>query len=52
MEFRYQNNADAVGAINVLTRGYRELACGEDLRHAKVLKRAASEKQEPAEVIE
>ena len=25
----YENNADVVGAINVLERGYRLLACGE-----------------------
>ena len=48
----YINNADVVGAINVLERGQRLLACGEDVRHAKVAKpkRAASMKQEPTEV--
>lgn len=40
----YKNNADVVGAMNVLERGYRLLACGEmvQLGHSK--------KQEPAEV--
>lgn len=27
IECNYENNADVVGALNVLTRGYRELAC-------------------------
>ena len=48
----YANNADVVGALNVLARGHRVLACGEDVRRTKVVKprRAASAKQEPAEV--
>ena len=29
VECNYENHADAVGAINVLERGYRLLACGE-----------------------
>nr|WP_202428048.1 RNA-guided endonuclease TnpB family protein [Malikia spinosa] len=47
----YQNHADVVGAINVLERGQRLLACGEDVSRAKVArpKRAASRKQEPTE---
>ncbi|MFW9596294.1 MAG: RNA-guided endonuclease InsQ/TnpB family protein [Macromonas sp.] len=47
----YQNHADVVGAMNILERGLRLLACGEDVRRAKVArpKRAASVKQEPAE---
>jgi putative transposase len=47
----YQNHADVVGAINVLERGLRLLACGEDISRAKVVrpKRAASVKQEPTE---
>ena len=40
----YENHADVVGAINVLERGYRLLACGE-LEHS-----GRSKKQEPAEV--
>ena len=40
----YKNNADVVGAINILERGYRLLACGE----RAVLSR--SKKQEPTEV--
>ena len=47
----YRNHADVVGAMNNLERGLRLLACGEDVRRAKVArpKRAASAKQEPAE---
>ncbi len=47
----YQNHADVVGAMNILERGLRLLACGEDVRRAKVArpKRAASAKQEPTE---
>jgi putative transposase len=30
----YENNADVVGAINVLARGHRVLACGEPLGEA------------------
>jgi len=47
----HQNHADVVGAINVLERGQRLLACGEDVSRAKVArpKRAASRKQEPTE---
>ena len=36
----YKNNADHVGAMNILARGHRVLACGE---HAL----ASSKKQEP-----
>ena len=36
----YQNNADHVGAINILARGHRVLACGEAAL-------AGSAKQEP-----
>jgi putative transposase len=39
----YQNNADVVGAINILERGYRLLACGE------MASLSRSKKQEPAE---
>ena len=39
----YENNADVVGAINVLERGYRLLACGESVQSGR------SVKQEPAE---
>ena len=47
----YENHADVVGAINVLERGLRLFACGEDIRRQKVVKprRAASMKQEPTE---
>jgi IS605 OrfB family transposase len=41
---RYQNNADVVGAINILERGHRLLACGERVHLGR------SKKQEPAEV--
>jgi transposase len=39
----YENNADVVGAINILERGYRLLACGELVQSGR------SMKQEPAE---
>jgi putative transposase len=39
----YENNADIVGAINILERGYRLLACGEPPQSGR------SMKQEPAE---
>ena len=39
----YGNNADVVGAINVLERGYRLLACGESAQSGR------SVKQEPTE---
>ncbi|MHB1530281.1 MAG: RNA-guided endonuclease InsQ/TnpB family protein, partial [Acidiferrobacteraceae bacterium] len=40
----YENNADRVGAINVLERGHRLLACGEWVQSGR------SVKQEPTEV--
>ena len=48
----YANNADVVGAINVLERGQRLLACGEDGsgRGRKTPAKPASVKQEPTEV--
>ncbi len=48
----HQAHADVVGAINILARGHRVAACGEDVSHAKPAKaqRAASVKQEPTEV--
>ena len=39
----YENHADVVGAINILERGYRLLACGESAQQGR------STKQEPAE---
>ena len=42
VECRYENNADVVGAINILERGHRFLACGE-------LALGLSVKQEPTE---
>ncbi len=42
----YKNNADVVGAINVLARGHRVLACGEPVQQGR------STKQEPVEVIQ
>ena len=42
VECGYENNADVVGAINVLERGHRLLACGEGAL-------SASMKQEPTE---
>lgn len=40
----YKNNADLVGAINILERGHRLLACGEMVHLGR------SKKQEPTEV--
>lgn len=47
----HHNHADVVGAMNILERGLRLLACGEDVSRVKVArpKRAASAKQEPTE---
>ena len=47
----YGENADVVGAINVLERGQRLLACGEDGsgRGRKTPTKPASVKQEPTE---
>ena len=42
----YKHNADVVGAINVLARGHRVLACGEPVQSGR------SVKQEPPEVIQ
>jgi transposase len=39
----YENNADVVGAINILERGYRLLACGESVQSGRLMK------QEPTE---
>jgi putative transposase len=44
--YGYKHNADVVGAINVLARGHRVLACGEPVQPSR------SVKQEPAEVIQ
>ena len=41
----YENNADVVGAINILARGHRVLACGEPVQLGR------SVKQEPAEGV-
>jgi len=43
VECGYENNADLVGAINILARGHRVLACGESAQQGR------SKKQEPAE---
>lgn len=42
----YENNADVVGAINILERGHRLLACGEPVRLGR------SMKQEPTEATQ
>jgi len=44
MSCAYENHADVVGAINILERGHRLLACGEMMHVGR------SMKQEPAEV--
>jgi putative transposase len=51
VECGYENHADVVGAMNVLERGHRLLACGEAVSRVKVAKpkRAAFVKQEPTE---
>jgi putative transposase len=48
----YQNHADVVGAMNILARGYRVAACGEDGSGSgrKTRTKPASVKQEPTEV--
>ncbi|MGP8097123.1 MAG: RNA-guided endonuclease InsQ/TnpB family protein [Steroidobacteraceae bacterium] len=47
----YQNNADVVGAMNVLARGHRVAACGEEGSGSgrKTRTKPASVKQEPTE---
>ncbi|MDR0478316.1 MAG: transposase [Burkholderiaceae bacterium] len=47
----HEDNADHVGAINILARGHRVAACGEDISRERPAraKRAASAKQEPTE---
>lgn len=50
VECGYEENADVVGAINILARGHRVAACGEDVSHGA--SRAASVKQEPAEATQ
>ena len=49
----HAEHADKVGAMNILARGHRVLACGENVRRAKPVKakRAISVKQEPTEAI-
>jgi putative transposase len=44
VECGYENHADVVGAINILARGHRVLACGEPAQSGH------SAKQEPTEV--
>jgi putative transposase len=45
IECGFEENADVVGAMNVLARGHRVTACGEKVHQGR------SMKQEPAEVI-
>ena len=49
----YENHADVVGAMNVLARGHRVVACGEEGSGLgrKTRTKPASAKQEPTEVI-
>ncbi len=47
VECGHEDNADVVGAKNVLARGHRVAACGEDVSHGA--SHAASAKQEPTE---
>ncbi|MDY0272908.1 MAG: transposase, partial [Advenella sp.] len=39
----YENHADVVGAINVLERGYRLLACGESAQSGRSMKQELTE---------
>lgn len=50
----YEENADVVGALNILARGHRVAACGEDVSHAKPARarHAAFAKQEPTEATQ
>lgn len=45
VECSYEENADVVGALNILARGHRVAACGETVQSGR------SVKQEPAEAI-
>ncbi|VWD43201.1 DNA-cytosine methyltransferase [Burkholderia lata] len=45
VECSYEENADVVGALNILARGHRVAACGEPVKSSR------SMKQEPAEAI-
>ena len=47
VECLHEDNADVVGAKNILARGHRVAACGEDV--SRCVSSAASRKQEPAE---
>lgn len=51
VECGYEENADLVGAMNVLARGHRVAACAEDVSRARPAraKHAASVKQEPTD---
>ncbi|AQR64283.1 transposase [Aquaspirillum sp. LM1] len=46
VECAYEENADLVGAINILARGHRVLACGESVQSGR------SVKQEPTEATQ
>ena len=46
IECSFEENADLVGAINILARGHRVLACGESVQSGR------SVKQEPAEATQ
>lgn len=46
VECGFEENADLVGAINILARGHRVLACGEPVQSGR------SVKQEPAEATQ
>ena len=51
MQCGYENHADVVGALNVLARGYRVIACGEEGAGSgqKTGTKPSSVKQEPTE---
>jgi putative transposase len=52
VECGYENHADVVGAMNILARGYRVVACGEEGSGLgrKTRTKPTSVKQEPTEV--
>ena len=50
VECLLEDNADVIGAKNVLARGHRVVACGEAV--SRCVSSAASSKQEPAEATE
>ena len=44
----YENHADVVGAINILARGHRVLACGESVQSGRSMKQESTEATQAA----